>query len=181
MLEIIVPEVEAFDETTSEFKEVFPAIKLDLEHSLVTLSKWEKKYKKPFLTDKEKTPEEVFGYVEAMIMTPSYPPNILQRMSQDNLDQINAYIESSESATTFRDMPKKTGPNEIVTSELIYYWMTAFSIPAEYETWHLNRLFSLIRIASIKNSKPTKQSRREAAEDRRKANEARRAQFNTTG
>ncbi|MCA9367421.1 hypothetical protein KC887_04135 [Candidatus Kaiserbacteria bacterium] len=181
MLEIIVPAIEAFDESSSEFKEVLPAVKLELEHSLVVLSKWEKKFKKPFLSKEHKTPEEVFGYVEAMIQTPSYPENILQRMTQTNLDAINEYIESTESATTFRELPKKPGNHEIVTSELIYYWMVAFNIPAEYENWHLNRLFSLIRIASIKNSKPTKQSRSQMADERRRANEQRRQQLNTTG
>ncbi|MET0787466.1 MAG: hypothetical protein ABWY25_12270, partial [Paenisporosarcina sp.] len=147
----------------------------------VSLSKWESKYQKPFLGPIEKSPKEIMGYVEAMILTPNYPPDIFDRFDQSNLDQINAYIESKESATTFGKMPEHRGRGETITSELIYYWMVAFNIPFECERWHLNRLFALIRICNIKNSKPKKMSRNEIASRNRELNARRKAQFNTTG
>lgn len=182
MLTITVPETESFNEDTSEFATVELSLTLDLEHSLVSLSKWEEKYQKPFLSQDEKTPDEVLGYVEAMILTPAYPKNIVQRLTRENVAAINAYIESSQSATTIRDLPRPSrGRPEIVTSELIYYWMTAFSIPPVHETWHLNRLFNLIRIANIKNSKQSQKGSKMTQTERSKLNEERKREFSTTG
>jgi hypothetical protein len=180
MLKIIIPKKEYFDENTSTFQTV-DEFELELEHSLVSLSKWESKTQKPFLAPDEKSPEEIVTYIEAMILSPIYPPDLFDRFSQTNLDQINAYIESKESATTFGQMPEHKGRGETITSELIYYWMVAFSIPFECERWHLNRLFALIRICNIKNAKPKKMSRNEIAMRNRELNARRREQYNTTG
>jgi hypothetical protein len=116
-----------------------------------------------------------------MIITPIFPRGIIDRLTQKNLDQINAYIESKESATTFGSMPERKGRGEIITAELIYYWMVAFNIPFETEIWHLNRLFALIRICNIKNSKPKKMSRNELAARNRELNEQRKALYKTSG
>lgn len=180
MLKILVPGVEYFDESTQTFSTVGD-FELELEHSLISLSKWESKHQKPFLGPAVKTPEEIVSYIEAMILTPTYPENLFMRFSQTNLDRINAYIESKESATTFGQMPERRGRGEVITSELIYYWMVAFQIPFECETWHLNRLFALIRICNIKNQKPKKMSRSEMAARNRQLNEQRKAQYNTRG
>ncbi|MET0786073.1 MAG: hypothetical protein ABWY25_05155 [Paenisporosarcina sp.] len=180
MLKIIVPGEEYFNEEAESFETVGD-FELEMEHSLVSLSKWESKYKKPFLGPKEKTPVEILGYVEAMIITPIYPENLISRLTRENINQINDYIESTESATTFGRMPERKGVGEIITSELIYYWMIAFNIPFVCECWHLNRLFALIRICNIKNSKPKKMSRSEIARRNRELNEARRAQYHTSG
>jgi hypothetical protein len=180
MLKLIIPSREYFNESTSTFESV-EEFELELEHSLVSLSKWESKYQKPFLDPNEKSGEEIIGYIEAMILTPIYPPDFYDRFDQSNLDQINAYIESKESATTFGQMPERRGRGETITSELIYYWMVAFNIPFECERWHLNRLFALIRICNIKNSKPRKMSRNEIAQRNRELNARRREKFNTTG
>ena len=180
MLRLIVPEVEFFDEETESFTSVESCV-LELEHSLISLSKWESKYQKPFLSSNNKTKEEILGYILSMISTPEVPENILLRLSQENFDEINAYIESTQSATTFGVMPERRGQGEIITAELIYYWMVAFSIPFECEHWHLNRLFALIRICNIKNDKPKKMSRHEIAMRNRQLNEQRRAQLSTTG
>jgi hypothetical protein len=102
-------------------------------------------------------------------------------MRQKNLDEINAYIEAKHTATTFSQMPAKTGRGEIITSELLYYWMIAFNIPFECQHWHLNRLFSLIRICSIKNQPQKKMSRSEIAARNRELNAQRKAQLGTRG
>jgi hypothetical protein len=180
MLKIIVVGTEYFDEETETFETVGD-IELELEHSLISLSKWESKHQVPFLTQNNKTLEEVFSYIEAMILTPNFPGGISRKFSQQNLKEINDYIESRESATTFGRMPERRGRGEIITSELIYYWMVAFNIPFECEQWHLNRLFALIRICNIKSEKPKKMSRNEMAIRNRELNEQRKAQLNTRG
>ena len=180
MLKLIVGEEEYYNEETEEFETVGIA-ELELEHSLISLSKWESHYKKPFLSSDDKTSDELMYYVEMMVVSPLNPPDLLTKLSPENIKQIQAYIESTESATTFGKMPKTPSRGEVITSELIYYWMTAFTIPFECEHWHLNRLFSLIRICNIKNAPPKKMSRTEAAIQRRELNEQRRQQFGTNG
>jgi hypothetical protein len=116
-----------------------------------------------------------------MIISPNSPGGILRRLSEENIQRINEYIESPESATTFGSMPQRGGIGEVITAELIYYWMVAFNIPFECENWHLNRLFALIRICNIKNSPAKKMSKSELAARNRELNAARRAQYNTKG
>jgi len=180
MLKIIIPGTEYYNEETETFETVGD-FELELEHSLISLSKWESKYQKPFLSNSDKSPEEILDYIEAMILTPNYPEKLFQNFTNQNFAQINHYIESKESATTFGNMPERKGRNEVITSELIYYWMVAFNIPFECEHWHLNRLFSLIRICNIKNSKPQKMSRSEIAARNRELNAQRKAQYGTRG
>lgn len=180
MLTIDVLGVELYDEAHQEFTNS-ESFTLELEHSLVSLSKWESKFGKSFLGTQEKTTEEVLGYVEAMILTPDFPPGVLSRMSSANFEAIDAYLDSKQSATWFSDNKEQPRSREVVTSELIYYWMLTFGIPIECETWHLNRLFTLIRICNIKNTKPTKMSRSEQAAHNRNLNAQRRAQLGTRG
>jgi hypothetical protein len=182
MLKLIVYGEEFYNEETGEFNFNDEFVLL-LEHSLVSLSKWESKYKKSFLSNNEKSLEETFGYVEAMIINEEYPEDILNRLKQNHFDEINAYIESSESATTFSNNAQ--GPqrrnSEVITSELIYYWMVAFNIPFECEKWNLNRLFTLIQICNIKNSNPKKMSKNEIMARNSALNEQRKAALGTTG
>jgi hypothetical protein len=180
MLRLIVSGKEFFNEETEEFETVGD-VELELEHSLISLSKWESKYQKSFLGPTDKSTVEILGYIEAMILSSDYPENIIDRLSRENISQINSYIESKESATTFGTMPERKAKGEVITAELIYYWMVAFNIPFECESWHLNRLFALIRICNIKNSKPKKMSRNEIAQRNRDLNAQRRAQYNTSG
>lgn len=182
MLRIIVPPLELFDEETQKFINK-PGSSIELEHSLVSLSKWESKFCKPFLVSGSKTDEEVEFYIESMILTPDPPDNLFYRLGQENLDLINSYIESDESATTFSDMNNKRGRGgqEIVTSELIYFWMVSYNVPFETQYWHLNRLFALLRICNIKNSKQKPMSQREIAQRNRELNAQRKAQLGTTG
>lgn len=182
MLTIIVSGEEVFNEQTSEFSSVGD-FELHLEHSLISLSKWESKFQKPFLADDNKPNEELFWYIRAMILDPVYPEDLFIRLTSENLNTINEYIESTQSATTFGTMPeiKKRSRGETITSELIYYWMVIFRIPFETETWHLNRLFSLIRICNLKQQKPKKMSRHEVAQRNRELNAQRRAEYGTSG
>jgi hypothetical protein len=181
MLRLVIGD-DGFNEETQEFTTINEVV-VDLEHSLLSLSKWESKYQKPFLSSKERTREETFGYLQAMIVSPDVDPDVLYKCSQKHLNMIQAYIDSPESATTFMTMSGRQGPGEIITAELIYYWLVAFSIPFEVETWHLNRLFSLIRICGIKNSPPEEQqmSRRQMMEERHRLNEQRKKELGTTG
>ncbi|MCA9392285.1 hypothetical protein KC614_03720 [candidate division WWE3 bacterium] len=181
MLSIVVLGDELWNEETNEFSTVGD-VALEFEHSLVSLSKWEAKYEKPFLGKGKKEQEEVFGYLKEMCLTPNVDEEVFYRLSDDNLDAINKYIESKQSATTFGNLPKERGPAETITAELIYYWLVAFQIPFDpCETWHLNRLFSLIRICSIKNTPPKKVNRAEMLSQRSKLNAQRRAQLGTRG
>jgi hypothetical protein len=181
MLTITVPGIESYDEKLDQFVSIGD-VTLELEHSLVSLSKWESKFEKPFLGKSEKTTEEVLDYIRCMVLTPNAPEEFLQKLSKENLEAVNAYIDRKMTATWFSEAPgaPKTS-REVITAELIYYWMTVFHIPFECETWHLNRLFTLIRICNLKQEKPKKMSRGEIAARNRELNAQRRAQLGTKG
>lgn len=182
MLTIIVNGGEFYNEQTEEFLYSDDVV-LELEHSLASLSKWESKFGKPFLSTPDKSDEEIKAYIEAMTLSSNFSPEVFFRLSQENLNQINAYISSPQSATTFTELKNGKGraKPEIITSELIYYWMTLYNIPFECEIWHLNRLLSLLRICNIKNSKEKKMSRAEASAQQRSLNAQRKAQLGTRG
>lgn len=180
MLTITVPGIEMFDDESQEFITQGDVV-LELEHSLVSLSKWESKFEKPFLGVSDKKEEELIGYVKAMVMTPNVPDELIQRLVQEHMSDINTYIDARMSATWFSEAPGAPKSRDVITSELIYYWMTVFQIPFECERWHLNRLFTLIRICNIKQSKPKKMTRSEIAERNRELNEQRRAQLGSKG
>jgi hypothetical protein len=181
MLEIVVSGKEVFDEELNAFF-TQGGFELQLEHSLVSLSKWESIFEKPFLTEEQKTAEEIFEYIKCMTLTPKVPEGIFRKLTDDHVKAINAYIEAKRTATWFEDLPG-TPPRsrEIVTSEVIYYWMVAFNIPIECERWHLNRLFTLVRVCNLKNAKPEQMSRAAIVTRNRTLNAQRRAQLGTKG
>lgn len=180
MLTIIVPGVELFDEKSNEFM-LSVDFTLELEHSLVSLSKWESTFEKPFLATGNRSDSEILGYIKAMTVTPDVPADVYSRLSQENLEAVNSYINARMTATWFSDDKIKSPNREIITSELIYYWMLHFNIPMECEHWHLNRLFTLIRVCSEKNAPPKKMSRAEIAARNRELNAQRKAQLKTQG
>jgi hypothetical protein len=180
MLTITVGATENFNDETQSF-EYHGGFELQLEHSLVSLSKMESIHETPFLEPKPKTQELVLSYIECMLLTENPPGNFLQELSKKNFDDINAYIDKKMTATFFSEIEPKARNSELITSELVYYWLTVYNIPFEVETWHLNRLFTLIRIASIKQAKPKKMSRSDIARRNRELNAQRKAQLGTKG
>lgn len=180
MLTIIVPGVEMFDEQSQEFV-TKDDVTLELEHSLVSLSKWEQIYEKPFLGTEEKTVDEILDYIKIMTLTSNVSEETFLKLSEDNIAEINKHIEAKMTATWFSEAPGAPKSRDVITAELIYYWMIVFQIPFECETWHLNRLFTLIRICNIKQAKPKKMSRGEISRRQREMNAQRRAQLGTKG
>ena len=178
MLEIHVKGKEIFEESTYEFSTVKDTT-LKLEHSLVSVSRWEEKYKKPFLTEQSKTREETLYYIECMTINNNVDKRIYNCISDEDIERVNEYIADEKTATWFTDYENVHNNNsEQVTSELIYYWMTINRIPFETQKWHLSRLMTLIKICNIKNSPPKKMSERETLERYKQINEKRRKRGN---
>ena len=171
---------EGWDESKEEFVEAKTQV-LRLEHSLVSLSKWESKYCKPFLSTSEKTDEEILDYIQYMTLTPDVDPEVYAYLSRENFKQIDAYINAPMTATTFSEPKNNKRNREIITAELIYYWMIALNINWECQYWHLNRLLTLVRVCNIKNAPPQKRSKRDIASSYAALNAARRKQFNSKG
>lgn len=182
MLTIVVPGVEYFDEEKQHFFKTEDTV-LELEHSLVSLSKWEMEFQKPLLSQEQKTPEETLAYFRHMCLTRDVPENVFDRISRSEeiINKINSYIENKMTATWFRPITQGPRSSEQITNELIYYWMYTFNIPKECEEWHLERLFTLIRVTNEKNKPAKKMSRADLAARNRMLNEQRKKQFQTTG
>ena len=180
MLQITVPATEFWNEETEEFI-VKKAQTIQLEHSLVSLSKWESKWCKPFLTKKDKTNEELMDYIKFMTITQNVSPDTYDRLTDENYEDIKKYISAPMTATTFSGENSPKNSHEIVTSELIYYWMIALNIPSEYQKWHLNRLLTLIRVCNVKNAPRKKKKTSGAASNHAAINAARRKKLNTKG
>lgn len=181
MLEITIPDGELWNEKTNEFT-YLSGQTIQLEHSLVSLSKWESKWRKIFLGPDEKTEEEVLDYIRCMTLTSNVDPRLYSCLSNDNVKQINQYIEAPMTATFFFDANNRPkGRRELISAELIYYLMTVYNIPMECETWHLNRLITLIRVCNIKSQPPKKRSQREIMSRNAALNAARKKQLNTRG
>ena len=181
MLQITVPAFELFDDKNQEFISVKEHT-LQLEHSLVSLSKWESKWCKSFLMSKDKTDEQAMDYIRCMTINKNVDPNVYLGLTADHIKEINQYIEAPMTATWFSERESKGKlNNETITSELIYYWMIALQIPVEFEKWHLNRLITLIRVCNIKNQPPKKRARNDLIRDYAALNAARKKQLNTKG
>lgn len=158
-----------------------PACELQLQHSLVSLSKWEAIYRKPFHSDHEKTGEETVTYIEQMVVSPNPPEHFVARFTKKEFEAVNAHINGEHTATTFHNDKNQKRSREVVTAELIYHWMIDFQIPFTCDTWHLSQLMTLIRIRGIKQTKQKPMSRREQAEQYRQLNAQRRQQLGTNG
>ena len=181
MLQLVIHLTEdGWDEEKEEFVEGKKQI-LQLEHSLISLSKWESKWCKPFLSKETKTDEEALDYIKYMTLTQNVRPEVYEHLTLEHMNMINKYIEAPMTATTFSKDKNSKSSREIITAELIYYWMIALNIPFECQKWHLNRLLTLIRVCNIKNSPSKKMSKRDIMSRNAQLNAARRKQLNTKG
>lgn len=183
MLQITIPSVELYDEKNNEFRNTREQV-LVLEHSLVSLSKWESKWKKPFLSTKDKTREESIDYIKCMTITQNVDPDIYLCINASVMDQISKYISDPMTATTFREDDERRISREIITSEIIYHWMIMFDVPFECQKWHLNRLLTLIHVCNNKhpaNKPKNKRRSNELLRSNYALNEARKAEWGTKG
>lgn len=171
---------ERWDEKNGEF---IPPITtaLQLEHSLLSLSKWESKWCKPFFSKEEKTFEQTLDYIKCMTLNKNIQPEVYGKLSRENIDEINQYIEAPMTATWFPKDSSGKNNRRVITNELIYYWMIALNIPFECQKWHINRLLTLIRVCNIENQPQKKMSKQEIASRNKALNEQRKRQLNTRG
>lgn len=180
MLEITIPATEMYDEETNEFK-TLKAQTIKLEHSLVSISKWESKWHKAFISKRKKTDEETIDYIRCMTLTNDVDPSVYSRLTRDNIEAINRYIEDPMTAVYFQESESEGRNGDTVTSELIYYWMISLNIPQEYQKWHLNRLMALIKVCNIKNTPNKKMSKSSIMKRNASLNAARRAKLHSKG
>lgn len=183
MLEIIVPAVEYWDEKKEEFVIAKKEQTLQFEHSLVSVSKWESKHCKPFLSSREKSDEEMLDYIKCMTLTQNVKDETYTRLlnTLGAMDKISEYIDAPMTATTFVENGSRKSNGEQITSELIYYWMLSLGIPDRYDKWHLNRLLTLIRVCNVKNQPPKKMSAQEINARNAALNAARKKKLNVKG
>lgn len=180
MLQITIPSVEEWDERKQEFVYTKEQT-LQLEHSLVSLSKWEARWNRAFLSKQDKATEEVLDYIRCMTLTQNVNPEIYDFITTDNIAKVNEYIAAPMTATYFSEDGNTKPMREKITAELIYFWMISYNIPFECQKWHLNRLLTLIRVCNIKNQSPKKRSRKELLSRNAALNQSRRKQLNTKG
>jgi hypothetical protein len=180
MLEVAVQAQDLFNEETMEFIKT-PAFTLKLEHSLISISKWESKWHKSFIDNlKKASSEEILYYIKCMTLNNVPDDNIYKALSNENIQDIVDYINDPMTASTVNERPSRGG-GSFITSELVYYWMTMFHIPFECEKWHFNRLMMLIKICNAKNQPPKKMGKGAIMNRNKALNEARRAQLNSKG
>lgn len=180
MLEIIIPATEQWDEETQQFVYTKEQT-LRLEHSLVSISKWESKWHKSFFAKNDLTPEENIDYIRCMTITQNVDPSVYYCITREQMKAIKNYMEDPMTATTFSQDSTKQTSREIITSELVYYWMISLNIPMECQKWHFNRLLTLVKVCNIKNQPPKKRSSRDVMSQNTALNAARRKQFNSKG
>lgn len=174
MLLVTVPQGEIYDPKTRMFVYTSETV-LRLEHSLVSLSKWESRWKVPFLNREH--PSEMFDdYIRCMTITQNVDPNVYLVITNDIRKRVKAYIEESQTAAVVNEAQRLHQSRQFVTSDLIYYWMTALNIPFEpCQKWHLSRLMMLIKIANVENKSGNKMSKADSAKAQHAQNAARRA------
>lgn len=179
MLYITIPANELWDEEKQEFLTIKETT-LQMEHSLVSISKWESKWHKPYFSKTNKTEEEVLDYIRCMTLTQNVKSEVYKCLTQEHINTITSYIEDPMTATTFSDEEDKKD-NQTITAELIYYSIIALNIPFECRKWHINRLLTLIRVCNIKNQPPKKIGKGERLRRQAELNARRKQQLNTKG
>lgn len=176
MLEIEVVTEESFDETTEKFVKS-ETVRLRLEHSLVSLSKWEGIHEKPFLSNQKRTDEETISYIKAMIIDREPSPEVFYKLLADHMDEIMKYVAAKATGTFLPEQPNSSGRRETITSEKIYYWMSKLNIDMSCQHWHLNKLFAHLRLHALLDGPKQKMT----MEQRRALNAQRKREWNTTG
>ena len=179
MLKLLIKGEESFNSETNEFVYGEDYI-LNLEHSLNTISKWESKWHKPFISNKDKSVEEIKSYISLMSID-DIDDSILNKLTDEHISSIINYIDDSMTATTFNEFNNKSYSRDVITSELIYFWMLTYNIPFECQHWHLNRLLTLIKVCNIKNSPSKKMSKNDIIARNKELNRKRREALNTKG
>jgi hypothetical protein len=180
MLQITIPATELWDEQKKEFVYMKEQT-IQLEHSLVSLSKWESKWCKSFMATRNKTNEESLDYIRCMTLTQNVKPEVYRCLTGENIQQIKEYIDAPMTATVINNTQRGRPNREVITSELIYHWMIDTQVPFECQKWHLNRLITLIMVRYHKLSPPKKMSRNEILSRNAALNEARKKQLRTRG
>ena len=180
MLQLEIPKRELYNDATNEFIE-YEKASLQLEHSLVSLSKWESTWRKPFLSKDQKTVEETVDYIKCMTITQNVKLEAYLHLPNEVFETVDTYINQPMTATWFTETENAPKSREVITAEVIYYWMIALQIPMECQKWHLNRLLTLIKVCNIKNQPPKKQGRKEAMSKQAALNQARRSKHHTRG
>lgn len=180
MIQLTIGQDEYYDEERERFVAVKPVI-VRLEHSLKSLAKWESKWKKPFLSGKPVSKEEGVDYIRCMEVTGQIDPSIFNYVTAEQQDQVNEYINDKMTATTINRRGPQKKSREIITAEIIYFWMIQYGIPPEYDKWHLNRLLTLIEVCSVKGGSQKKMSPKEQMAEQRALNAARKAKYKTRG
>lgn len=183
MLTITVPEQkDIFDEKKNEFLSIKGAT-IQLEHSLISLRKWESKWHKPFLDRKDHTPEESLDYVRCMTLTPHVDPLLYYVIPQGEMIRISEYIKDPMTATWFGKEDNKKGQARarVITAEVIYYWMIELGVPVEFEKWHLNQLLTFIRVINVERTPNKKMSKSTLLKNYSALNAQRRAALRTKG
>lgn len=178
-IEISIPETRLWDPVKEEFLYV-KSQKLLLEHSLLSISKWEAKWKKPYLNS-EKTPIEVVDYIRCMTLTKNVDPNVYYAIPATELEKLQNYILDPMTATTITNHEQKRPGREVITAEILYWQMAQLNIDLEWEKRHLNRLITLIQVCAIKSQPPKKMSKAEIAKQNKALNAARRKRHNSRG
>lgn len=180
MKTIIIPSNELYNEKENLFIDI-PETKIVIEHSLVSISKWESKWHKAYLSKNEKTDEEIISYIKCMVITQNVKDYIFDCLPPRVINEINSYINDPMTATVINDAHERRVNNETITSELIYYWMFKLGIPKECEKWHINRLLTLIKIYGVKDQPPKKMNRNEILRQNKALNAQRRARMRSRG
>lgn len=181
MLKLVIQmNPEGWDEVNERFIKPKTVV-LRLEHSLVALSKWESIWHKPFFSNQDKTIEETLSYIKCMTIDEDVDPEVYRHITKVNEEEIFSYINNPMTATTFKETKGKGGRGTVVTTEIIYWWMTQLNIPVEFERWHINRLLTLVRVCNEKNTPGKKMSAKEIAARNASINAANRKRFNSKG
>lgn len=180
MLRLCIPATEYYNEATNEFVAIGEQV-LEMEHSLLSLSKWESKWHKPFLGQEEKTRDELLDYFRCMTITKNVSPMTYYALTAENIRTLTTYMNDSMTATRFSETSNKKFSREIITAEIIYYWIVELGIPFTCEKWHLNRLLTLVRVCNEKNAPAKKMSKGERFARNRMLNAERRARLHSRG